>query len=186
MLLIKKLIFLFVVITTVAYYCLEYHHTARSLSNTMVSCDLDSIRKRGKLIAVTDFNSTDYFIYKGEPMGFNFELLKSFSDNIGIDLEIVSENHIDKAIGMLNSGEADLLAFNLTVNPSMEKDVLLTSPICETRQVLVQRKPKNWISLTEQELDKNLIRSQQELAKKTIYVQAGSAHAEQLPFFTGY
>jgi len=152
----------------------------------MVSCDLDSIRTRGKLIAVTDFNSTDYFIYKGEPMGFNYELLKSFSDNIGIDLEIVSENHIDKAIEMLNSGKADLLAFNLTVNPSMENDVQLTTPICETRQVLVQRKPKNWITMTMKDLEKSLVRSQQELAKKTIYVQAGSTHAEQLfPFARG-
>jgi membrane-bound lytic murein transglycosylase F len=33
---------------------------------------------------VTDFNSTDYFIFRGESMGFNFDLLKSFP---------VEENH---------------------------------------------------------------------------------------------
>ena len=65
---------------------------------------------------MTEFNSTNYFIYKGEPMGFNYELLKSFSDNIGIDLEIISENHLDHAFGMLKSGEADLLAIGLAVN----------------------------------------------------------------------
>ena len=183
---IKRLIFLFIVVLTVAFYCLEHKRPSKSLNNAMVSCDLDSIRKRGKLIAVTDFNSTDYFIYKGEPMGFNYELLKAFSDNIGIDLEVVSENHIDKAIGMLNSGEADLLATNLTVNPLMGNAVLLTTPICETRQVLVQRKPKNWIALTEKDLDRNLIRNQRDLERKTIYVQAGSTHAGQLfPFAQG-
>jgi membrane-bound lytic murein transglycosylase F len=146
----------------------------------MISCDLDSIRTRGKLIAVTDFNSTDYFLYKGEPMGFNYELLKSFSDNIGIDLEIINENHIDAAIGMLKSGEADLLAFSLPVNSSRKKDVLFTVPVGETRQVLVQRKPSNWRSLTMDELDKKLIRNQLRLGRKTIYVEAGSAHSEQL------
>jgi membrane-bound lytic murein transglycosylase F len=186
LLLIKRLIFLFVILITVTLYCLEHRHPSKSPNNTLVSCDLDSIRKRGKLIAVTDFNSTDYFIYKGEPMGFNYELLKAFSDNIGIDLEVVSENNIDKAIGMLNSGEADLLASNFIVSAKIENDVLLTTPIGETRQVLVQRKPKNWVALTEQDIDRSLIRNQRELEKKTIYVQAGSTHAGQLfPFAQG-
>ena len=177
---VKKLILLFVVLTTVFIYCWNRPRTSKNSNNTLVSCDLDSIRKRGKLIAVTDFNSTDYFIYKGEPMGFNYELLKSFSDNIGIDLEIITENHPDRAFGMLKSGEADLLAFSLDANSSMKKDVLFTAPFGKTRQVLVQRKPGNWRTLSAEALDKKLIRNQSGLARKTIYVQAGSSMAEQL------
>ena len=56
---------------------------------------------RGKLIAVTDFNSTNYFLYKGEPMGFHYELLKAFSDHLGVDIEIVSENSVENAFRML-------------------------------------------------------------------------------------
>ena len=113
-------------------------------------------------------------------MGFNYELLKSFSDYIGIDLEIITENRLERAFGMLKSGEADLLAISLTVSSSRKKDVLFTVPIGETRQVLVQQKPPNWRSLTMEALDKKLIRNQLGLARKTIYVQAGSSHAEQL------
>jgi len=144
------------------------------------SFDLDSIRSRGKLIAVTDFNSTNYFIYKGEPMGFNYELLKSFSDNIGIDLEIISENQLDNAFELLNTGKADLVAIGLTVNSTRKKDILFTEPIDETRQVLVQRKPRNWRSLTADAVDKKLIRNQLGLVRKTIYVQSGSSHVERL------
>ena len=132
------------------------------------------------MIAVTDFNSTDYFIYKGEPMGFNYELLKSFSDNIGIDLEIITENQIELSLGMLKSGEADLIAVDLIVNSSGKKDLFFTLPIGETRQVLVQRKPRNWRSLKPEALDKKLIRNQLGLAGKTIFVPAGSSHVEQL------
>jgi membrane-bound lytic murein transglycosylase F len=178
--LVKRLILLFVILTTVIIYCWNHPHSSKNSNNALVSCDLDSIRKRGKLIAVSDFNSTDYFIYKGEPMGFNYELLKSFSDNIGIDLEIITENHPDKAFGMLKSGKADLLAFNLDVNSSRKKDVLFTASFGETRQVLVQRKPGNWRSLCTEVLDKKLIRNRTGLAGKTIYVQAGSSNAEQL------
>jgi membrane-bound lytic murein transglycosylase F len=176
----KKSILLFVVLLSVIIYCWNQKHSYKNQNKAVVACDLDSIRKRGKLIAVTDFNSTDYFLYKGEPMGFNYELLKSFSDNIGIDLEIISENHPEKAFGMLKSGNADLLAFNLMGNTFMQNDVLFTSPIGKTRQVLVQHKPANWRSMSNEELEKKLVRTQRGLGHKTIFVQSGSSHAEQL------
>jgi membrane-bound lytic murein transglycosylase F len=178
--LVKKSLFLILVLITVIIYCWDHHHSSINQKQPVVACDLDSIRKRGKLIAVTDFNSTDYFIYKGEPMGFNYELLKSFSDNIGIDLEIISENHPEKALMMLKSGDADLLAFNLTENTSGRDGVLLSAPIGETRQVLVQHKPRNWRSLSDIELNKKLVRTQSDLGHKTIFVQSGSSHAEHL------
>jgi len=156
------------------------HRTTKIPDSGIVSCDLDSIRERGKLVAVTDFNSTDYFIYKGDPMGFNYELLKSFSDDIGIDLEIIPENQPDKALQMLKTGEADLLAFNLSLDSSESKDIRYTVPIGETKQVLIQRKPRNWTSLSADLVDAKLIRSQSGLTGKTIYVPAGSSYAAQL------
>jgi membrane-bound lytic murein transglycosylase F len=178
--LIKKLIFFSAFLVTVIFSCSDDHKTSKYTKDKTLSFDLDSIRDRGKIIAVTDFNSTNYFIYKGEPIGFNYELLKSFSDYIGIDLEIVPENHLGHAFEMLNSGEADLIAIGLTVNSSRKKDILFTEPIDETRQVLVQRKPHKWKSFTAEELDKRLIRNQLGLARKTLYVQEGSSHVERL------
>jgi membrane-bound lytic murein transglycosylase F len=55
-----------------------------------------------------------------------------------------------------------------------------TDPILETRQVLVQHKPKNWRSMTPEAMDKHLVRDQLDLAGKTIYVQENSAHLESL------
>jgi membrane-bound lytic murein transglycosylase F len=183
--LIRKFTILFTILVTVLFSCSDNQPASNNNSSNSVSFDLDAIRKRGKLIAVTDFNSTNYFIYKGEPMGFNYELLMSFSDYIGIDLEIVTENRPDIAIRMLKSGEADLLAFGLTVSSSRKKEILFSEPITETRQVLVQRKPRNWRSLTADNLDRRLIRNQLGLAKKTIYVQEGSTHVERLRTLAG-
>jgi membrane-bound lytic murein transglycosylase F len=136
--------------------------------------------KRGKLIAVTDFNSTNYFLYKGEPMGFHYELLKQFTEHLGIDLEIITENHLEHAFNFLNSGEADLLAIGLTVSSSRKKAIQFSAPILETRQVLVQRKPRNWRSMTEETLNKHLIRNQLDLAHKSVYVQENTSHLERL------
>lgn len=140
----------------------------------------DSRAKRGKLVAVTGFNSTDYFIYRGEPMGFQYELLESFSDHSGYDIVIKPENHPDKAINMLRSGEADILAISLTVNKPARRGIKYTGPIGETRQVLVQRKPEGWQKMTGEEVEKSLVRDKAGLKHKTVYVQGGSVHAGRL------
>jgi membrane-bound lytic murein transglycosylase F len=178
--LLRKAIFILACLITVLFSCSDFHRSSKKVIGNVVSFDLDSIRKRGKLIAVTDFNSTNYFIYKGEPMGFNYELLKSFSDNVGIDLEIIAENQIDRSFGMLKSGEADLVACGLIVDSSRVKDVGLSLPIYETRQVLVQRKPHDWRLLSEKTIENKLIRDHHGLSGKLIYVPTGSPHARQL------
>lgn len=76
---IKKLIFLSVLLITVFTSCTN-HHPSRILNRNLVTLIPDSNSERRNSGAVTDFNSNDYFSYKGEPMVFNNELLKSFPD----------------------------------------------------------------------------------------------------------
>lgn len=182
---IKRFFLITLFLVSVLFSCSDKHPLFRTSGKNTVSADLESIRKRGKLIAVTDFNSTNYFIYKGEPMGFNYELLELFADHIGIDIEIVTENHIEHALRMLNSGEADIITMGITVNSSRKKEILFTEPIDETRQVLIQRRPHNWRSMTADAIDKKLIRNQLDIAGKTVYVQAGSSHAERMVTLAG-
>ena len=151
-----------------------------SAASAPVTFDLDSIRARGRLIAVTDFNSTSYFIYRGEPMGFHYELLSAFAGHIGVELELITENHLEHAFEFLNAGEADLLALSLTINSARKNDILFSTPIYETRQVLVQRKPRHWRSMTADEINGNLIRNQLDLANHTVFVQEGSSHNDRL------
>jgi membrane-bound lytic murein transglycosylase F len=138
------------------------------------------MKARGKVIAVTDFNSTNYFIYKGEPMGFHYELLRQFADYLNLNLEIVTENDINKSFEMLKSGQADILAVDLAILSSRKKIVRFTEPISQTRQVIVQRKPDRWSSMDGSEIEKKLIRNQLDLAGKTVYVQVGASSFECL------
>jgi membrane-bound lytic murein transglycosylase F len=142
--------------------------------------DLDKIRERGKLLAVTDINSTNYFIYKGEPMGFHYELLRSFSDYLGLEIEIIASNDIPGSFDLLNSGQADLLAYSLTVNAPRKKGIRFSESIGTTRQVLVQRKPGTWRRMTMDEIDRSLVRKHLDLIGRTVYVQRGSSSVETL------
>jgi len=178
---VKRHIILFFILLSVLFSCTEKTEIPVIPQNNLsISIDLDSIVKRGRLIAVSDFNSTNYFVYKGEPMGFHYEMLKQFTEHIGVDLEIIRENNPEKAVQLLNSGKADLLALGFTVNSSAGEAIQFTEPIYETRQMLVQRKPDNWRSMTAEALDRHLIRNQLDLAGKTVYVQEYSSHADRM------
>jgi len=93
-------------------------------------------------------------------------------------LTIVDKYH--DALKLLNDGKADIIAMNLAVNRTTKKDLLFTEPIMETRQVLVQRKPLNWGGMTADELDRQLIRNQLDMAYKTIYVEENSISYSRL------
>jgi len=125
--LIRKISFLVIITGTIFTSCSD--KSGKIHKRDTVAIDLDSIKARGKLIAATDFNSTNYFIYRGEPMGFQYELLEAFSDYLGVDIEIVTENHLNKAFDMLHTGKADLLAMSLTVGSSRKKEIRFTEGI---------------------------------------------------------
>ncbi len=142
---------------------------------------LNSILNRKKLRAVTDYGSVSYLIYRGEPIGYQYELLKYLTKYLDVDLELVIESNLEKSIEMLNSGEIDLLAMGLTVTSERNKEFSFTLPIMTTRQVLVQRKPEGYMKMeTADEIESHLLRNTLDLANVEINVQKGTVFAKRL------
>lgn len=142
---------------------------------------LDRILENKKLKAVTDYSSVTYLIYRGETIGYQYEMLKDFTDYLGVELEMVVEKDLDKSIRMLNNGEVDLLAMGLTVTTDRAKKLDFTNPILTTHQVLVQRKPDGYFKMaTADEIESHLLRNQIDLSDKTIYVQKGTIYVKRL------
>jgi membrane-bound lytic murein transglycosylase F len=152
----------------------------RVYTDNVTARDLDAILAEGKIRAVTNVNQTSYFIYKGEPMGFHFELLKKFADHLELELELVTSNDIDEALGFLQAGTVDLVAIGLSVSADRKEMMQFTDPLIQTSQVLVQRKPAGWTRMTADAVSDNLVRNQLDLAGKTVYVQKGSSYAQRL------
>ncbi|HNQ82819.1 MAG TPA: transporter substrate-binding domain-containing protein [Bacteroidales bacterium] len=142
---------------------------------------IHEIRERGKLIATTNYNSTDYFIYRGEPMGYQYEKLKMFADYLDVELEIKVALNLDEAFTSLEEGKADVIAMGLAQTRDRVEKYDFSSPIFQTRQMLVQRKPDNWRKMrTWDDIEKSLIRNPLDLAGKTVIVQKSSAYAGRL------
>ena len=137
---------------------------------------LDIILERGKLIATTDYNSTNYFIYRGTPMGFQYDLLKAFADHLNVKLEIKISTSLTQAYDLVRSGECDIIALDIAVTGQRRKFLDFTKPISKTRQVLVQRKPDKWRKMkTWDEVEKQLIRDPIDLIRDTVYVQKNTS-----------
>ncbi|MEN8230570.1 MAG: transporter substrate-binding domain-containing protein [Bacteroidota bacterium] len=142
--------------------------------------NLELIHQKGILRVVTEFNSISYFIYRGQPMGFQYEMLQELANYMDLQLEVNVCNDLEKNFLDLAEGNVDLIAMNLTVTSERMKKVDFTVPLLQTRQVLVQLKPQRWEDMGQKQLESSLIRNQLDLAKTTVFVQAGSVYAVRL------
>ena len=155
----------------------------RNISPTAIQekSGLKAIIDRGKLIAVTDLGSTSYFVFRGEPMGYQFELLQLFAGHLGVKLEIFVDSDPEASMEKLNSGQYDLIAKGLTITHNRREKVAFSEPMMQTRQVLVQRKPDNWRRMrTWEEVESHLIRNPLDLEGRTIYLQRNTAYYDRL------
>ncbi|MEI6435245.1 MAG: transporter substrate-binding domain-containing protein [Bacteroidota bacterium] len=103
---------------------------------------LRRIRERGYLIALTDKNTLNYFIYRGAPMGYQLDLIQSFGKFLGVPVKIIASNDISRLNYFLEYNAADIIALNLPITSEGKKLIRFSDPIGETRLVLVQRKGK--------------------------------------------
>ncbi|MEX0987800.1 MAG: transporter substrate-binding domain-containing protein [Bacteroidales bacterium] len=154
----------------------EYH----SGKETSTMTDLDRIREKGRLVVAADYNSTSYFIYRGQPMGYQYQMLQELANYLDLRLDVQVTNNIEETFSQLNEGNIDLIAINLTVTGDRKNRVAFTYPHTQTRQVLVQRMPESYARLNRLQLEDSLIRNQLDLGGKTVYVQKGSVYAERL------
>jgi len=136
--------------------------------------DLQRIKDSGVLRAVVDYNSTNYFVYRGKPMGFKYDLLQELCRDLGVELEIVVSNNLSETFEGLKNNRFDLVAKSLTVTKERSEEIDFTVPIHQTRQVLVQRAKNGNIEGAE------YISSTLELSGKKIYVQKNTSYYNRL------
>ena len=124
---------------------------------------LEKIEQRGVLNVCSYYNTTDYYVYKGIPKGFHYELVKDFADYLGVKLNIEINTNIDESLQKLNEGQYDLIAMSLSVTDSRKEDVQFSLPLFTTSQVLVQH------------TSDTLLQSVDDLKGKEIFLQEGTS-----------
>jgi len=152
----------------------------RDSDNIPINRDLDSIRQIGVIKAIINYGPTSYFIYKGIPMGFEYDLLKEYSGSIDVELEIIPIKNRESVFVDLNKGIGDVVASNFTITEDRLERIHFTHPIFTTHQVLVQRKPDHWRKMKKQKLQEQLLHSPFDLNGKKVVVGKGSSFETRL------
>ena len=142
--------------------------------------DLSQIKEDGILNAITVYSATSYFLYRGQPMGFEYELLEQLADYLGLELKITVASNVDDLINMLNQGEGDLVAYGLAITKPRKAKVNFTEYHTITHQVLVQKKPDNWRKMKLHEIQRALIDDAIELIGDTVWVRKNSSYYERM------
>ncbi|MEO6332202.1 MAG: transporter substrate-binding domain-containing protein, partial [Gemmatimonadaceae bacterium] len=104
-----------------------------------VALDLTAIKQRDTLVVIAPYNSTTYFLYRAEPMGYEYELLQKFAEDMGVELRMTVVTERDSMFKLLRAGKGDIVAARLVPAPEDSGLVTYTRALYSTNPVLVQR-----------------------------------------------
>lgn len=130
-------------------------------ANDHMTHDLQQIKDSGELTVLTMYGSTSYFIYRGQEMGFQYELSQQFAQSLGVKLRVVVARNLREMQDMLLDGQGDLIAYNLPITKESRDSLLFCGEEIITHQVIVQRQGRK------------ALKDVTELVGKDIYVKPG-------------
>ncbi len=129
--------------------------------------DYADIAAKGVLRTALEYNSISMFVDKDTLAGFDYELIKAFAREHGLQVDIMPEMSFYKRMKDLSAGAFDVVANEIPAVSPFKDSLLLTTPIVLKKDVLVQRKATS-------PTDSMFIKSQLSLARRTLHVVKGS------------
>ena len=98
--------------------------------------NLENIIAKNQINFVTKIGPTTYYQNKGVPAGFEYELMADFAEYLGVELNIITEESINKIILSLDNQTSDI-AVGLTATETKKKKLNFAYPYNRVDQVLV-------------------------------------------------
>lgn len=140
-----------------------------SSSHEDTTTDTTAHRLPDTLRVVTLYSPTSYFIYRGQPMGYDYDLVERLADDKGMVLKLEVATSLSSAVEMLDSGLVDLIAYDVPITAEYRDKVIPAGPEVITNQVLVQPLGSD-----------SLVRDVTDLVGRTVYVEEGSKYHSRL------
>ncbi len=113
--------------------CKEWRMHKRSES------DFPHILLSDTLRVLTLNTSTSYFLYRDQPMGYHYDMVRDFCRQHGLVPEIIVAENTGAMMRMLQQGVGDLIAYNMPVTNALKDSVFYCGLQQISHQVLVQR-----------------------------------------------
>ncbi len=130
--------------------------SGRQSAGGEANVDLPVIKERGELVVLTANSSTSYFNYRGEPMGFQYELAQQFVQSLGLRMKLKVVNNPSEMVRCLLEGKGDLIAYNLDITQAWKDSLIYCGEENITHQVVVQRRGRDAVKDVTQLIDKDV------------------------------
>lgn len=118
----------------------------------------------------TLYSPTSYFLYKGDLMGYHYDLISKFAKDEKLQVCFTVMRNMAALVNLLDSGKIDIIAYNVPMTAEYKKRVRHCGPENVTRQVLVQPIKKEETPITDVT----------QLVGKEVYVEKGSKYESRL------
>ncbi len=138
--------------------------------------DFDQIRKRRVLRVLLRNNAASYFLYRGELMGFEYELAREFADYHGLRLEVVVPPGYQELTTWLLEGKADI-AMGFLKPDDLQRGLGIdySDPYHYAKQHIVVHKDDSAVSLADLDDQTISVRSRSHYWKSLSRLQNGGA-----------
>lgn len=114
-----------------------YYHTQK----TDDCIDLPQILERKRLDVILSHNSLSYYILHGQVTGFQYELVKKFSEYLNVELHIILNNDIMLSLDALKKQEANIACYEFSIDSNRFcPSIALSIPYGITYSTLVYNK----------------------------------------------
>lgn len=130
------------------------------------------LKKDGKLTVIMVNNANVYYRYRGQSMGFEYDLVKKFAGALGAELEVLIPGW-DKMFDVLNNGKGNLIAAGLTITEPRKEIVDFSNGYLDIQQQAILHK-KN-----------RTIRKLGDMDGERIHVRAGTSYHQRLQELQG-
>ncbi len=97
---------------------------------------LERIHKSGVLRLITTRSLNNFYIYKGEPAGFEYELAREFARYLHVDLDIVTPGW-NNLLKYLNQGKGDFVGAGMAVTQKRLEKIEFSIPYMEVQQQVI-------------------------------------------------
>jgi membrane-bound lytic murein transglycosylase F len=131
--------------------------------------DLPTLKSKRKVLRVLTRNSpATYFIWRGQLMGFEYDLVQDFAKQHDLRIEMIVPPNWGDLIPWLKQGKGDVIAASMTILPERQKQgVAFSRPYNYVSEMLVARK-------------KDTVASTDDLTARTIVVSPSSSYWQTL------
>jgi len=128
---------------------------------------LQKIRKAKEITVITRSNAHCYYIYREQPMGFEYDLAEAFADHLGVRLKVKTFPWADM-IKALNEGKGDFVAASKTITSSRKELIDFSDGYLTIQQRVIVHE------------NNHTIKDLADLSGKTVHVRRATSYEERL------